>query len=93
MTEGHIKLLYIETTGFDLDADEADLMGFARAIEQASRRSALEEAANTAVEKLKILTTEMEGYSYFGSNPGVKEDDYEDVANAIRSLATGDKHE
>jgi hypothetical protein len=45
MTEGHIKLLYIETTGFDLDADEADLMGFARAIEQASRRAALEEIA------------------------------------------------
>jgi hypothetical protein len=58
---------------------------------QASRRAALEQAANTAVEKLKSLTTEMEGYSYFGSNPGVKEDDYEDVADAIRARATGDK--
>jgi hypothetical protein len=57
---------------------------------QASRRAALEEAANIAVEKLKSLTTEMEGYSYFGSNPGVKEDDYEDVAAAIRNLSTGD---
>lgn len=28
-------------------------------------------------------TTEMEGYAYFGSNPGIKEDDYEDVADAI----------
>ena len=28
-------------------------------------------------------TTEMEGYSYYGSNPGVKEDDYEDIADAI----------
>jgi hypothetical protein len=28
-------------------------------------------------------TREMEGYSYFGSNPGVQEDDYEDVADAI----------
>lgn len=28
-------------------------------------------------------TTEMEGYSYFGSNPGVREDDYEDVADDI----------
>ena len=28
-------------------------------------------------------TTEMEGYSYCGSNPGVKEDDYEDIADAI----------
>jgi len=28
-------------------------------------------------------TTEMEGYSYFGSNPGIKEDDYEDIADEI----------
>lgn len=28
-------------------------------------------------------TKEMEGYSYFGSNPGISEDDYEDVADEI----------
>ena len=28
-------------------------------------------------------TTEMEGYSYMGNNPGVPEDDYEDVADEI----------
>jgi len=28
-------------------------------------------------------TQEMEGYSYLGSNPGVKEDDYEDIAEEI----------
>jgi hypothetical protein len=28
-------------------------------------------------------TREMEGYSYFGSNPGVSVDDYEDVADDI----------
>lgn len=28
-------------------------------------------------------TREMEGYSYFGSNPGISEDDYEDVADEI----------
>jgi hypothetical protein len=28
-------------------------------------------------------TREMEGYSYFGSNPGVAEDDYEDIADDI----------
>ena len=28
-------------------------------------------------------TREMEGYSYFGSNPGIAEDDYEDVADEI----------
>jgi hypothetical protein len=28
-------------------------------------------------------TREMEGYSYFGSNPGVQEDDYEDIADDI----------
>ena len=39
--------------------------------------------------KLKILhlidefTQEMEGYSYYGSNPGISADDYEDVAERI----------
>lgn len=28
-------------------------------------------------------TQEMEGYSYCGSNPGVKEDDYEEIADDI----------
>lgn len=28
-------------------------------------------------------TKEMEGYSYFGSNPGIARDDYEDVADEI----------
>lgn len=28
-------------------------------------------------------TKEMEGYSYFGSNPGVSTDDYEDIADEI----------
>jgi hypothetical protein len=32
---------------------------------------------------LKRFTQEMEGYSYFGSNPGISEDDYEYVADAI----------
>lgn len=30
--------------------------------------------------------TEMEGYSYFGSNPGIREDDLEDVAEAIMEV-------
>ena len=28
-------------------------------------------------------TREMEGYSFFGRNPGVAQEDYEDVADAI----------
>lgn len=32
---------------------------------------------------LAEYTCEMEGYSYYGSNPGIKEDDYEDIAEAI----------
>ncbi|KXU82441.1 hypothetical protein CI15_33445 [Paraburkholderia monticola] len=60
---------------------------FARAIEQASRRAALEEAAIAALAKLKDLTREMEGDSWYGSHPGIPEDDYEDVADAIRALS------
>lgn len=35
------------------------------------------------VATLAEYTCEMEGYSYYGSNPGIKEDDYEDIAEAI----------
>lgn len=35
------------------------------------------------VEILSGFTQEMENYSYFGSNPGIEEDDYEDVADEI----------
>lgn len=45
MTDDEIKLIHLETTGFDLDVSDADLLGFARRVEQASRRAALEEAA------------------------------------------------
>jgi hypothetical protein len=45
MTDDEIKRIYLQQTGFDLDSSDEDLLGFARAIEQASRRSALEEVA------------------------------------------------
>lgn len=32
---------------------------------------------------LATFTKEMEGYSYYGSNPGISEDDYGEVAEAI----------
>lgn len=32
---------------------------------------------------LGTFTREMEGYSYYGSNPGISEDEYDDVAEAI----------
>ncbi len=35
---------------------------------------------------LSSFTREMEGYSYFGSNPGISEDDYDDVAEAIMTV-------
>lgn len=28
-------------------------------------------------------TQEMEGYSYYGSNPGIAEEDYEDIAEEL----------
>ena len=40
---------------------------------------------------IKILeshTHEMEGYSYYGSNPGVSEDDYEEIADEIIKAIT-----
>ena len=35
------------------------------------------------VEVISRYTLEMEGYSFYGSNPGVAEDHYEDVADEI----------
>lgn len=35
------------------------------------------------IEILKGHTREMEGYSYFSSNPGISEDDYEEIADEI----------
>jgi hypothetical protein len=35
---------------------------------------------------LSEFTREMEGYSYFSSNPGISEDDYEDVAEKIMDV-------
>jgi hypothetical protein len=42
-----------------------------------------EEIRKRIIEIINSYTREMEGYSYFGSNPGVSEDDYEDIANDI----------
>ena len=35
------------------------------------------------IKLLDEFTQEMEGYSYYGSNPGISTDDYEDVADRI----------
>ena len=41
------------------------------------------ELRDKLVDIISRFTQEMEGYSYFGSNPGVPEDDYEDIAEEI----------
>lgn len=35
------------------------------------------------IKVIQRCTKEMEGYSYFGSNPGVSEEDYEDASDEI----------
>ena len=50
MTDDEIKRIYLQQTGFDLDSSDEDLLGFARAIEQASRRAALEEAVRVTAQ-------------------------------------------
>ena len=41
------------------------------------------ELRDKLVDTISSFTREMEGYSYFGSNPGVPEDSYEDIAEEI----------
>jgi hypothetical protein len=38
---------------------------------------------DTILKIFKANTREMEGYVYFGSNPGISEEDYDDVADNI----------
>jgi hypothetical protein len=45
--------MHLETTGFDLDASESALIDFARAIEQASHRAALEGCAKALADDYK----------------------------------------
>jgi hypothetical protein len=45
LSQQYIKLLYIETTGFDLDASEVALIDFARAVERAAREAERERIA------------------------------------------------
>jgi hypothetical protein len=78
MTDDEIKRIYLQQTGFDLDSSDEDLLGFARAIEQASSRAALEDAANHITRGID----------------GVKQNGWIDAANerlrcadAIRALA------
>lgn len=49
-----------------------------------SKISLTDKFTRDRIEKiLATFTREMEGYSYFGSNPGISEDDYDDVAEAV----------
>ena len=41
------------------------------------------ELRDKLVDIIARFTQEMENYSYFGSNPGVPEDSYEDIAEEI----------
>lgn len=52
--------------------------------EEYSQMSFDEKCIRDRIEEiLGTFTREMEGYSYYGSNPGIKEDEYDDVAEAI----------
>lgn len=41
------------------------------------------ELRDKLVEVIAQYTKEMEGYNYYGSNPGVSEEDYEDIADDL----------
>jgi len=42
-----------------------------------------EEIKDRIIAIIDAHTREMEGYCYFGSNPGVSTDDYEDIADDL----------
>lgn len=86
MSDDDIKRFHLETTGFDLDASESALLDFARAIEQASRREALEEA-------IQIIETHRVpvGKSAAGEMAaGWTMDALHEIRDAIRALSQKD---
>lgn len=52
-------------------------------VEQAHQWIEHTEKVNRMMQIMDRFTTEMEGYSYFGSNPGIPEDVYDEVAEEI----------
>jgi hypothetical protein len=52
-------------------------------VEKASKEFDAQVKKMQLIEIINQHTTEMEGYSYFGSNPGVPVDVYEEVAESI----------
>ena len=49
-----------------------------------------EELRAVIIERLKDNTQEMEGYSYYGSNPGVPEDEYGNIADEVIEKVFGE---
>ena len=84
MTDDDIKRMHLETTGFDLDASESALIDFARVIEQASRRAALEEAAKACMR----ATPDAQTRKAIGDAAH-----YLACAVAIRALANGEPYD
>lgn len=52
-------------------------------VEEVSEWIAHNEKVNRIMKIIDGFTTEMEGYSYYGSNPGIPEDVYDEVAEEI----------
>jgi hypothetical protein len=57
---------------------------------QAATKRAAEVARKVSEELLWAANTEMEGYSYFGSNKGVPQDEFEDISIKIAAAIEGD---
>jgi hypothetical protein len=83
MTDGEIATIFTKATGFMIDAEQPDLIGFARAIEKESRRAALEEAWEAVHGERLEEPTETHGDMAY-------ERAIADCADAIRALSQQD---
>jgi len=63
--------------------DSADPVELDEPASPAQEAPQASELRSVIIEILKRHTREMEGYNYFGSNPGVSEDDYEEIADEV----------
>jgi hypothetical protein len=84
MSDDDIKRIYLEQTGFDLEASESALLDFARAIERASRRAAIKEAHSACLAGVKWSPEPSKEIQFYVSGTCHR------LAAEISQLAAGD---
>lgn len=86
MSAKRFEAWFSETYGGPSECMEPTLIAFAIKVWTAAEVATIDKAAVVVKDSLHHLTREMEGYSYFGNNPGIPEDDYDEVIDNLKAM-------